>query len=365
MAEYTAIYGTGRYGESKYGVLLRDLSESYGLSDDYSKIWSLARIYSETSNLSDDLDIIKQILKGLSESFSLSDAYSRVWTATPTLTESLSLSDGDAYAVARILTESFGLSDDLLNSITRELTESHSLSDNLIKSIAREITENYSLSEAYSRVWTLARTYSESLSLTDGDVYTIARVLLESLNLSDAYSKVLTILREYTETVSLSDYLDASRMILKELAESFGLDDGDMFFSFVRLLTESIGLTDLVYYSTSRLPEDFNLGPLVGFGETVTRTPVTVTTDFHGQKTYTDGETEDLEVIFINPNRNFALNKSGLTEVADALMFVKGDATINKYDKITYDSEDYRVDTIDDRQEKGIVGFKLVSLYLI
>ncbi len=35
--------------------------------------------------------------------------------------------------------------------------------------------------------------------------------------------------------------------------------------------------------------DDFNNGPLADLGVTVSRTPVTVTTSFSGQKTYSDG----------------------------------------------------------------------------
>ena len=111
--------------------------------------------------------------------------------------------------------------------------------------------------------------------------------------------------------------------------------------------------------------DDFTNGPLKDFGVNVTRTPVTTTTDFHGQKTYTDGSDSTIVVVFSNANQDFALDKSGLTEVVDAQMFTKEDETINKYDKITHDSKIYRVDKISLRKFAGTSMFRKVNLFLI
>jgi len=108
---------------------------------------------------------------------------------------------------------------------------------------------------------------------------------------------------------------------------------------------------------------DFVDGPLADFGVTVTRTPVTVTTNFSGQKTYTDGSDENITAVFVNPNQNFALDKSGLTEVFDAKIFTRTTQTINKYDKITYNSKTYRVDKVNLRKFKDTEMFKSVILF--
>lgn len=111
---------------------------------------------------------------------------------------------------------------------------------------------------------------------------------------------------------------------------------------------------------------DFSTGPLVDFGVTVTRTPVTATTsNIGGQKTYTDGTNEDITVVFSNPNQKYPLDKSGITESADAIMYTKATQTINKYDKILYNSKNYRVDTISERLKSSTVVYKKVELFLI
>ena len=111
--------------------------------------------------------------------------------------------------------------------------------------------------------------------------------------------------------------------------------------------------------------DDFSNGPLVDFGVSVTRTPVTMITDFNGNKTYTDGTDETISVVFENPDKSFTLDKAGLTEVYDAKMFTIPDQTINKYDKITYDSKVYRVDTVSPRNFNGTTMFKAVKLFFI
>jgi len=110
---------------------------------------------------------------------------------------------------------------------------------------------------------------------------------------------------------------------------------------------------------------DFVNGPLSDFGVVAVRTPVTMTTDFHGNKTYTDGTDATIEVVFENPNKSFTLDKAGLDEVYDAKMFTTPAQTINKYDKITYDSKVYRVDTVSPRNFDGTVMFKTVTLFFI
>ena len=112
--------------------------------------------------------------------------------------------------------------------------------------------------------------------------------------------------------------------------------------------------------------DDFANGPLNDFGIVVTRTPVTTTTDnISGQKTYADGSTNTMTVVMQNPKQNYALDKSGLTEIADAIMFTIATETINKYDKVLWNSKTYRVDNISMRKFNGTNAYKRVELFLI
>lgn len=121
----------------------------------------------------------------------------------------------------------------------------------------------------------------------------------------------------------------------------------------------------LINYFQADASDDFSNGPLSDFGIEVTRTPVTVTTDFHGNKTYADGTDETIEVVFMNPNQKFNLDKGGLNEVYDAKIFLVATQTINKYDKITHDSKVYRVDTVNTRNFNGTAWFKMATLFYL
>jgi Tfp pilus assembly protein FimT len=110
---------------------------------------------------------------------------------------------------------------------------------------------------------------------------------------------------------------------------------------------------------------DFEDGPLNDFGVTAVRTPVTVTTDFHGNKTYTDGTNANITVVFSPVNKEYTLDEAGLTRVYDARVFLKDTETLNKYDKITYDSKVYRVDRVSERDFDGTGAFRVAMLFFI
>ena len=116
---------------------------------------------------------------------------------------------------------------------------------------------------------------------------------------------------------------------------------------------------------TGTTGNDFDNGPLDGLGVTVVRTPVTVTTDFSGNKTYTDGSTNDVTAVFSNPSKKYMLDKAGLTEAFDAQLFVTDSETITKYDKITYNSNTYRVDNVTLKKFGSTSMFKKVGLFFI
>ena len=119
------------------------------------------------------------------------------------------------------------------------------------------------------------------------------------------------------------------------------------------------------YENISGVGSDFELGLLSDFGVDVIRTPVTMTTDYSGNKTYSDGTDETIEVVFMNPNKKYNLDKAGLTEVYDAKIFAKENQTINKYDKITYDSKVYRIDSVSIRRFSATSMFKRVLLFFV
>ncbi len=112
--------------------------------------------------------------------------------------------------------------------------------------------------------------------------------------------------------------------------------------------------------------QDFLDGPIVDHGVTVTRTPVTVAkNNMTGENELTDGNTENITVVFENANTKYDLLNAGQTKGADARMFCKQDQTMNKQDKILHNSITYRVDTVSMRRFNSNNMFQTVLLYLI
>lgn len=83
------------------------------------------------------------------------------------------------------------------------------------------------------------------------------------------------------------------------------------------------------------------------FSKTVSRTPVTKTTsNIAGDETLTDGTPADISAAFFRKEDEWLQDKEGLIQNADAIIIVKTSQTINKNDKITYDSETYRIQKV-------------------
>jgi len=136
--------------------------------------------------------------------------------------------------------------------------------------------------------------------------------------------------------------------------------------TFLNPLWDDLAIIIQYYQSTvPSLGTDFTNGPLGDFGVVAVRTPVTVETDYSGDKTYTDGTDENIDIVFDPYNKNYSLDKPGLTEVWDTRVFIKPDATLNKYDKITYNSIVYRVDKVSIRDFNGTSVFQVVMLYYL
>ena len=117
---------------------------------------------------------------------------------------------------------------------------------------------------------------------------------------------------------------------------------------------------------TTPTESDFINGPLADHGITVTRVPVTQTQDnITGESKYADGTPEQISCVFENANKKYNLDEAGLTEGADARMFVAGSVVINKYDKIVHAGITYRVDTVSVRRFDSNIMFKTTLLFEI
>ena len=79
-------------------------------------------------------------------------------------------------------------------------------------------------------------------------------------------------------------------------------------------------------------------------GRQTTHTPTTKTTsNFTGEETLTEGSPVVIKCHFVKTDDKYVYEKSGLTQVGNAIMLAKVADTVTKDSKITVDSQDYRV----------------------
>jgi hypothetical protein len=116
----------------------------------------------------------------------------------------------------------------------------------------------------------------------------------------------------------------------------------------------------------TQMRTDFNNKAIVDSGVSVTRTPITKTISGNfGDEILTDGTPETIKVFIVKKNTKWFVEHAGEFEGADGMMLVKHDQTVNKNDKITYLSRDYRVAEVLERTAgEGAVIYKVCPLYL-
>lgn len=87
------------------------------------------------------------------------------------------------------------------------------------------------------------------------------------------------------------------------------------------------------------------------FGKTISRTPITKTTsNISGGETLTVGTAANITGAFYRAEDSWSQDKEALFQGADAVILIKDDVTLNKDDKLTYDSENYRVHSVVERR---------------
>jgi len=163
--------------EQLYAELKKELSESFSLTDNYTKEWALSRTYSESFGVSDSWSGGKLISEEYAESLSLSDVKTK--QIIKLLSESNSLSDSNINYPTKNLTESFSLGDSKIFSIVKLLSEGFSFVDDVVgtKKIFRIFSESVSLSDSE---WSdITKSLSESFSLSDGDITVVHEIVLE------------------------------------------------------------------------------------------------------------------------------------------------------------------------------------------
>jgi hypothetical protein len=343
--------------DSRIMLVGKIMSENMLISD--GDFYNFKRLFSENFSVSGELTKSEQ--REISESMAISAI--KYFLIGKNLVESANISDEITKAGTRSLTESLTISDDEINSMQRTLNEEYKLSSSMSKQIQRIINEEYSLADSIKKIKEMVREFSENYALSESIFKSTSRTIEEDISIGEILSRSWNINRTYSEIMTLTDLKGFAR--IKELLESLSLSDGDAIMNFVKMLSERFLFSDLMYTSTSVLPNDFLTGPLADLGETVTRIPGTLTTDFHGNRSINYGAEQEMEAVFMNPNQDFSLDNSGLAEVADLVMYIGINVEISKYDKIIYDGKFYRVDDIGDRTDNGITVFKPVNLHYI
>ncbi len=105
---------------------------------------------------------------------------------------------------------------------------------------------------------------------------------------------------------------------------------------------------------------------LTAFAKTVSRTPVTKTTsNYTGDETLTDGTPANISAPFFRKEDEWVMDKPGLLQNADAILLILPAQAMNKDDKITYDSETYRVDKVVTRRLGTTAFYKVAQLFKI
>lgn len=86
---------------------------------------------------------------------------------------------------------------------------------------------------------------------------------------------------------------------------------------------------------------------ITNFSKTLTRTEVTKTiSNLTGDETLTEGSDTSISGAFFRQEDEWAFDKAGLFQGADAVLLILSSVTLNRDDLITYDGEVYRVDKI-------------------
>lgn len=111
---------------------------------------------------------------------------------------------------------------------------------------------------------------------------------------------------------------------------------------------------------------DFENGPLVDLGVTVSHIPVTeAQNNVTGDRDFTDGTAISIQAVFTNPSIIYDLENRGEQENSEVIAAVKGDVSITKGDKLTWNSYIFRVESISPRYFGPNLIHKKLSLTLI
>ena len=101
-------------------------------------------------------------------------------------------------------------------------------------------------------------------------------------------------------------------------------------------------------------------------------TPIVLSTttyansNIESDETATITGTASVNVYIVRKARPWNFDKEGFIEGGDALMLVQYTQTVTRGDKVTWNSNDYRIQTVLDRDQlAGFISYKACNLFLL
>ena len=111
--------------------------------------------------------------------------------------------------------------------------------------------------------------------------------------------------------------------------------------------------------------DDFANFPLADLGRTVSRTPITKTTNnVTGRETLTSGSAANITAIAVLVGPTWTQEEIAKLEGADGFIQVAPSTTLNEHDLITFDSNTYEVHRLVTIRAAGTAMFKYGHLIL-
>jgi len=248
----------------------KPVSQSFSLSDTFSRTWGLVRSFTDN--------------------FSLSDLYSKLWTSKRNVNDPLPLSDSERKNISKQLVEDINFSDVFVSSFIKllALSDIQTISDNMSyiwqskKNIQdhidfienhgvyfeKRLFTNFSLKDIVSAYIppkfylfiadklgtnsSLVKFFNKSLndigSLNEIKEFVVGKNFSDYMNLHDTRFLVSTLIRNISDSISLSDIKKLS--IGKPVSDSVGVSE-DVSISAIKGIIDNLSLSDIFSHISS------------------------------------------------------------------------------------------------------------------
>ena len=207
--------------------IVRILSNILGLEDTYSRTWDVGN-------------------RDYTDAFSMVEAYDRTWDVVRTYSQELGLRGTETNQPTKLQSESLSLSDPtIIFSIIKLQEDTMTLTDGDTQLLGKIFSEIFGFADTYARVWDSLKEYTEGITLTpEYSIQHDPKAYTEAFNLTDTFEGLNIQWGDFDETLSLSDPTIIFSTI-KLLSDTLNLSDGDLN-QILRLFTETLSLTDSI-----------------------------------------------------------------------------------------------------------------------